>query len=230
VTTLVHHRTKAELALQVLRQQIRTGELEPGRRLRLNDLTRELGMSPTPIREALRLLQADGLVHYHPHQGIVVAEPSSEETEDVVRLRCLLEPLAVELAVPLLTPEQLRVLEDLHQKLLAAVDARRGSEISASNASWHWAIYDACGSLHLRKFIRRLWDVYPWRTMWALPGRAEESAREHERIMGAVAVGDAQVAAHRLREHILSSHQSLLNRLESERSGPAREPEAAIAT
>jgi DNA-binding GntR family transcriptional regulator len=230
VTTLVHHRTKAELALQVLRQQIRTGELEPGRRLRLNDLTRELGMSPTPIREALRLLQADGLVHYHPHQGIVVAEPSSEETEDVVRLRCLLEPLAVELAVPLLTPEQLRVLEDLHQKLLAAVDARRGSEISASNASWHWAIYDACGSLHLRKFIRRLWDVYPWRTMWALPGRAEESAREHERIMGAIAVGDAQVAAHRLREHILSSHQSLLNRLESERSGPAREPEAAIAT
>ena len=230
MTTLVHHRTKAELALQVLRQQIRTGELEPGRRLRLNDLTRELGMSPTPIREALRLLQADGLVHYHPHQGIVVAEPSSEETEDVVRLRCFLEPLAVELAVPLLTPEQLRVLEDLHQKLLAAVDARRGSEISASNASWHWAIYDACGSLHLRKFIRRLWDVYPWRTMWALPGRAEESAREHERIMGAIAVGDAQVAAHRLREHILSSHQSLLNRLESERSGSAREPEAAIAT
>jgi DNA-binding GntR family transcriptional regulator len=230
VTTLVHHRTKAELALQVLRQQIRTGELEPGRRLRLNDLTRELGMSPTPIREALRLLQADGLVHYHPHQGIVVAELSSEETEDVVRLRCLLEPLAVELAVPSLTPEQLRVLEDLHQKLLAAVDARRGSEISASNASWHWAMYDACGSLHLRKFIRRLWDVYPWRTMWALPGRAEESAREHERIMGAIAVGDAQVAAHRLREHILSSHQSLLNRLESERSGSTREPEAAIAT
>ena len=230
MTTLVHHRTKAELALQVLRQQIRTGELEPGRRLRLNDLTRELGMSPTPIREALRLLQADGLVHYHPHQGIVVAELSSEETEDVVRLRCLLEPLAVELAVPSLTPEQLRVLEDLHQKLLAAVDARRGSEISASNASWHWAMYDACGSLHLRKFIRRLWDVYPWRTMWALPGRAEESAREHQRIMGAIAVGDAQVAAHRLREHILSSHQSLLNRLESERSGSTREPEAAIAT
>jgi DNA-binding GntR family transcriptional regulator len=230
VTTLVHHRTKAELALQVLRQQIRTGELEPGRRLRLNDLTRELGMSPTPIREALRLLQADGLVHYHPHQGIVVAEPSSEETEDVVRLRCLLEPLAVELAVPSLTPVQLRVLEDLHQKLLAAVDARRGSEISASNASWHWAMYDACGSSHLRKFIRRLWDVYPWRTMWALPGRAEESAREHERIMDEIAVGDAQVAARRLREHILSSHESLLNRLESERSDSAREPEAAIAT
>jgi DNA-binding GntR family transcriptional regulator len=230
VTTLVHHQTKAELALQVLRQRIRTGELEPGQRLRLNDLTRELGMSPTPIREALRLLQADGLVLYHPHQGIVVAESSPEETEDVVRLRCLLEPLAMELAVPSLTPEQLRVLEDLHQKLLAAVDARHGSAISTSNASWHWAIYDACGSVHLRKFIRRLWDVYPWRTMWALPDRAEESAREHERIMDAIAVGDSELAADRLREHILSAQQSLLNRLESERSESAREPAAAIAT
>lgn len=230
MTTLVHHRTKAELALQVLRQRIRTGELEPGQRLRLNRLTRELGMSPTPIREALRLLQADGLVLYHPHQGIVVAESSPDETEDVVRLRCLLEPLAMELAVPSLTPEQLRVLEDLHQKLLAAVDSRHGSAISTSNASWHWAIYDACGSVHLRKFIRRLWDVYPWRTMWALPGRAEESAREHERIMDAIAVGDAQRAADRLREHILSAQQSLLNRLESERSESAREPAAAIAT
>jgi DNA-binding GntR family transcriptional regulator len=229
VTTRVHHRTKAELALQVLRQRIRTGELEPGQRLRLNRLTRELGMSPTPIREALRLLQADGLVLYHPHQGIVVAESSPDETEDVVRLRCLLEPLAMELAVPSLTPEQLRVLEDLHQKLLAAVDARHGSAISTSNASWHWAIYDACGSVHLRKFIRRLWDVYPWRTMWALPGRAEESAREHARIMDAIAVGDAQRAADRLREHILSAQQSLLNRLESERSESARAPAAAIA-
>jgi DNA-binding GntR family transcriptional regulator len=230
VTTLVHHRTKTELALQVLRQRIRTGELEPGQRLRLNRLTRELGMSPTPIREALRLLQADGLVQYHPHQGIVVAESSPEETEDVVRLRCLLEPLAMELAVPSLTPEQLQALEQLHERLLAAVDARHGSAISASNASWHWAIYDACGSWHLRKFIRRLWDVYPWRTMWALPGRAEESAREHERIMGAIALGDRQLAADQLRDHILSAHQSLLNKLESEQSEPARDPAGLIAT
>ncbi len=78
MTTLVDHKTKTELALQVLRDRIRTGELEPGQRLRLNDLTAELGMSPTPIREALRLLQADGLVDYRPHQGIVVAELSLE--------------------------------------------------------------------------------------------------------------------------------------------------------
>jgi DNA-binding GntR family transcriptional regulator len=225
---LVHHQTKAELALQVLRERIRTGELEPGQRLRLNQLTRELGMSPTPIREALRLLQADGLVHYHPHQGIVVAVSSAEETADVVRLRCLLEPLAIELVVPTLTPEQLRRLQDLHAQLLDAVDAHHGSAISASNASWHWAIYEACGSLHLQRFIRRLWDAYPWRTMWALPGRPEESAREHERIMEAIALGDAALAAERMREHILGGQLSPPNRLERERSEAAGQPAAAI--
>jgi DNA-binding GntR family transcriptional regulator len=66
--------------------------------------------------------------------------------------------------------------------------------------------------------------------MWALPGRAEESAREHERIMGAIALGDRQLAADQLRDHILSAHQSLLNKLESEQSEPARDPAGLIAT
>lgn len=226
MVTLVHHRTKSELALQVLREQLRTGQLEPGRRLRLNELTRELGMSPTPIREALRLLQADGLVVYRPHQGIVVAEFSPEETVEVVRLRCLLEPLALELTLESLGAVQRKALERLHAKLLVAVASGHGSAITTSNASWHWAIYEGCGSGHLKEFIRRLWDAYPWRTMWILPGRAEESAREHEAVMEAIGVGDAQLAADRLREHIASSQQSLLARLEREQSSA----EAAAAT
>jgi DNA-binding GntR family transcriptional regulator len=189
--------------------------------LRLNELTRELGMSPTPIREALRLLQADGLVVYRPHQGIVVAEFSPEETAEVVRLRCLLEPLALELTLESISSGQRKTLERLHAKLLAAVASGHGSAISAGNASWHWAIYDGCGSRLLKEFIRRLWDVYPWRTMWILPGRAEESAREHEAVMQAIAADDVQLASDRLRSHIASSQQSLLDRLEREQSGSA---------
>lgn len=215
---LPDHKTKTELALQVLRERIRTGELEPGRRVRLKDLTRELGMSPTPIREALRLLQADGLVVYRPHQGIVIAELSARETSDVVRLRALLEPYAVELAVPGLTTAQLRQLERLHAKLLAGVASGRGTAVSEANAAWHWAIYDAAQSAYLKEFIRRLWDAYPWRTMWALPGRSEQSADEHEAVMEAIRDGDAALAASRMRDHIASSEQSLLDRLERERS------------
>lgn len=196
------HRTKTELALQVLRDRIRTGAFEPGRRLRLNVLTAELGMSPTPIREALRLLQADGLVTYRPHQGIVVAELSEPETAEVIRLRCLLEGSAVELAVAALTPARLRELERLHQRFLAAVASDRGKDIVAGNEAWHYVLYDVAGSPLLTEFIRRLWDVYPWRTMWVLPGRTEQSAEEHEAIMQAVRAGDVATAADRMRSHI----------------------------
>jgi DNA-binding GntR family transcriptional regulator len=225
MTSLVDHKTKTELALQVLRDRIRTGELEPGRRLRLKDLTEELGMSPTPIREALRLLQADGIVDYKPHQGIVVAELSLEELDGVLRLRRLLEPYAVELAVPKLTPARSRELERLHEKLLGAVASGRGTAVTDANAAWHWALYEAAGSPHLKEFIRRLWDAYPWRTMWALPGRSEQSAVEHQAVMDAIASGDAKLAAERLAAHLTSGESSLLDRLERERSG---EPRAVV--
>jgi DNA-binding GntR family transcriptional regulator len=227
VASVVDHKTKTELALQVLRDRIRTGELEPGRRLRLKDLTQELGMSPTPIREALRLLQADGIVDYRPHQGIVVAELSLQEIDDVLRLRRLLEPYAVELAVPNLTPARSRELERLHEKVLAAVASGRGTAVTDANAAWHWAIYDMAGSPHLKEFIRRLWDAYPWRTMWALPGRSEQSAVEHQAVMDAIATGDAKRAAERLAAHLTSGEASLLDRLERERT--AEQP-AAVRT
>jgi DNA-binding GntR family transcriptional regulator len=218
VSAQVRHQTKTELALNVLRQRIQRGELEPGRRLHLNMLTQELGMSPTPIREALRLLQADGIVVYRPHQGIIVAETSAEQTAEVITLRCLLEPLAVELALPNLSDAQLRELERLHRKHLAAVESSRGTAINQGNAAWHWAIYDAAGSPLLSEFIRRLWETYPWRTMWVLPGRAEQSSEEHERVMEGIRAGNASLAAASMRDHLTSGRETLLAQLEGEQT------------
>ncbi len=208
VTILPRHQTKAELALQVLREKIRMGELEPGQRVRVAALQDELGMSPTPIREALRLLQADGLISYRPHQQIVVADSSSEETTEIFRLRSLLEPLAVELAVPALRGSRLKELERRHEKLLDRVE--RGASVSASNAAWHWGIYEASGSMHLTDFIRRLWERFPWRTMWVLPDRARMSAAEHDAVMDGIRAGDSTLAARRMRVHIESGCRTLL--------------------
>lgn len=205
----IQHRTKTELALQVLREQIRTGELAPGGRMRLQDLTRELDMSPTPIREALRLLQADGLVDYKPHQGIVVAELSSAEMAEISRIRCVLEALATELAVPVLTLADVRELQRVHDKLLSAVAAGRGASVSALNSDWHWKIYERSGSSYLKEFIRRLWERYPWRTMWVIPGRVEASVEEHAEIMDAIRSRDASLAAARMGAHIASGERSL---------------------
>lgn len=216
MSTLPTHQTKTELALHVLRERISTGALPPGQRLLLDALKDELGMSPTPIREALRLLQADGLVIYRPHQGIVVAEFSPEETAEIYRLRSALEPLAAELAVPALTPDELRRLERLHAELVAA--AERGASLGESNAAWHWAIYEASRSSYLLEFVRRLWERFPWRTMWVLPGRSERTVHEHDEIMAAVVARDAALAAERMRMHVESGRDSLLDRLERERA------------
>jgi DNA-binding GntR family transcriptional regulator len=210
----VVHQTKTEIALQMLRERIRSGELQPGQRLRVNDLRDELAMSPTPIREALRLLQADGLVTYQPHQGITVAGLSPETTAELSLLRCTLESLATELAVSKLTEAGLEELKHVHDELMHAFETGHGAAINELNATWHWQVYDAASSPQLRDFIRKLWERYPWRTMWVLPGRAQKSIEEHGRVMDAIIAGDARAAGREMRAHIASGERSLLEELE----------------
>jgi DNA-binding GntR family transcriptional regulator len=212
------HLTKTELALQALRERIRSGELRPGERLRVDELTRELGMSPTPIREALRLLQADRLVDYRPHHGIVVAEVSAETTAEVYHLRAVLEPLAVELAVPGLTDEGMAELERLHERHASAGSSQRLGAVADPNWAWHWAIYEASGWAILVDLIRQLWEAFPWRTMWALPGRMSLSLDEHEAVMAAIREGDPSAAAERMRAHVTSGRETLLAHLRKELS------------
>lgn len=205
------HLTKTELALELLRERIRSGELVPGQRLALEELTQSLGMSATPIREALRLLQADHLIDYRPHHGVVVKESSPDAIVEIYRIRSVLEPLAAELAVGSLADDRLGELERLHQSLGAAVSSGRGKRIAEINADWHWALYESAHSTYLNDFIRRLWGGFPWRTMWALPGRAEQSLREHEAMMEAIRAGDGGEAAARMRAHIVSGAETLVD-------------------
>jgi DNA-binding GntR family transcriptional regulator len=208
------HLTKTELALELLRERIRSGELAPGQRLALEELTQLLGMSATPIREALRLLQADRLIDYRPHHGVVVTEPSNEVTREIYRIRSLLEPLAAEFAVVGLAADRLAELERLHAELRSAVSSGRGKRIAEANAAWHWTLYESADPTYLNDFIRRLWEGFAWRTMWAIPGRAEQSLREHEAMMEAIRERDALAASARMRDHIESGVETLLSTLE----------------
>jgi DNA-binding GntR family transcriptional regulator len=212
VAVAPRHLTKTEVALEALRERIRSGRLRPGERLRVDELTRELEMSPTPIREALRLLQADRLIDYRPHHGIVVAELSTETTAQVYGLRAVLEPLAVELAVPQLTDDKVQELERLHERH-AGARVKRATAVSEANRAWHWAIYEASDWSILSDFVRQLWEAFPWRTMWALPGRMPLSLEQHDAIMEAIRVRDAALAAERMRVHITSGCETLLEHL-----------------
>jgi DNA-binding GntR family transcriptional regulator len=197
------HETKTELAVRLLRDRIRSGQLEPGERLSPVVIAEQLEMSPTPVREALRLLQSDGLVVYKAHQGIEVAGLPADDVAEIYMLRRLLEPLAMERAVPAITGPELRKLERLHDRLRDAVATGQGRKIAEANAAWHWYIYEQSGSRYLAEFIRRLWARFPWRTMWVIPQRAERTLAEHEAIMEAIRAGNASDAAQLLRVHIV---------------------------
>jgi DNA-binding GntR family transcriptional regulator len=197
------HETKTELAVRLLREKIRSGELEPGRRLSPVVIAEELEMSPTPVREALRLLQSDGLVVYKPHQGIEVAGLPADDVAEIYMLRRLLEPVAMERAVPAITGPELRKLERLHDRLRDAVATGQGRKIAEANAAWHWYIYEQSGTRYLSEFIRRLWARFPWRTMWVIPQRAERTLAEHEAMMQAIRAGNGAEAAQLLRVHIV---------------------------
>jgi DNA-binding GntR family transcriptional regulator len=209
------HLTKTEIALQGVREQLRDGSLKPGQRLRLNELTHDLAMSATPIREALRLLQADGLIEYRPHHGIVVAELSENATDEVYALRAMLEPFAAELAVTKMTRKQLDELELLHERIVRAA-ARPTTNITAvsdRNREWHSTLYELSDSPILLDFIRRLWDAFPWRTAWSLPERTHLSLTEHKAVMEAIREADPKLTSSRMREHILSGRATVLNQI-----------------
>src|SRR5687768_10214025 len=115
MVTPQRYMTKSELALQAIRELIRRGQLAPGEKLVVDELSRDLSMSRTPIREALRTLAADGLVEYRPHLGTTVSERSASEIDDAYGVRLLLEPHAAHLAAARMTPEEAEELERLHQ-------------------------------------------------------------------------------------------------------------------
>jgi DNA-binding GntR family transcriptional regulator len=193
--------TKTEAAFRTLRDAIEDGRYRPGEHLRVSRLMQDLEMSPTPIREALRLLQAEGMVEHHPHRGMLVAEYSPESAEEVYRLRVVLEPMATELAVERAEPEQLAAIRARHDALVAALREDRSTDVADLNAEWHAAIYAASGSRYLQDFIARLWQAIPVRAIW-LTRRASRSLEQHWAIMEAIERGDAASARDEMRAHI----------------------------
>lgn len=195
--------TKTEAAFHTLRAAIEDGRFKPGQPLPLPLLREELDMSPTPIREALRLLQAEGLVEHEPHRGVVVATYSPEKAEEIYRLRVVLEPLATELAVSRATPDRVARIRDLHEELAQAVrDQEARTDFAELNAHWHRTIYAGSESRYLQEFIARLWTAIPVQAIW-LTRRAQSSCDEHEEVTEAIERGAAQEAGELMRRHVL---------------------------
>ena len=200
-----HHRTMAEYALHELREAIILGELAPGTPLRLDDLARQLDMSISPIREAVRRLEALGLAKHVPHHGAKVLPFDPDELRDLFAVRLGLESLAVRQAAERLTPDEAEEARSHLARLDRARAVRDVREAMRAHADFHFTLYDASGSAWLTSLIRPAWDRSErFRPALLSPGgRLQQRHRElDERLLMACVEQDPEAAASALYEHL----------------------------
>ena len=206
-----YYTTKIDLAIETLRQAIIDGDLKPGSRLRQEELANRFGISPTPIREALRRLQAEGLVVTEPHKGTRVAPFDVNLTREIYMIRGVLEGLAARLAAQHVTPEIIRRMEQEQQKLSEALEQGDSQAMRRSNYEFHTILYAAADSPVLMGLIESLMARSPYDSLWVKPERAAESLLQHERILQAIRNGDSDQAQLETQYHIQSIGAFLIN-------------------
>jgi DNA-binding GntR family transcriptional regulator len=198
------HQTMAEAAVAELREAIYSGELPAGTPLRLEELARSLGMSISPVREAVRRLEALGLAVHAPHRGAWVSELAIEDLHDTYEVRLTLETLAVRRAASRFTDGDAEAAQAFLDQYATA--HRRGDtrEARRAHTDFHFSLYAAAGSDWLVRVIRPAWENAERYRAASLPRRGTlgERQREHERILDACARGDPDEAAAELYRHL----------------------------
>lgn len=207
-------RTKAHAAGEALREAIRQGDIAPGERIDVEGFADLLGMSITPIREALRHMEAEGLVESTPHRGVRVKEFSTDEASVLYDLRALLEGYAIRLSVPHLTAEEIGRLEEITESHRRAVESDDRQAIDDSNRDWHQLAYSRAQTPYLDEFITRLWNAFPWTTRWQGPERLNRSVMSHAQMLAAIKEGQVDIVEALLRAHILDGKDYVLRQLQ----------------
>jgi DNA-binding GntR family transcriptional regulator len=193
--------SKGDIVTEALREIIARGELPPGTLLKQRQLAQQFQVSPTPVREALRRLESEGLVSYDVHRGSRVATIDLEEQEENLRVLAALESLAASMAAAKLTENDLTEIRALADAFAQSPDD--DPTVKDRNRAFHFRIYECARSPLLLSLMRLLWRAFP-RGPQAWRPRAE-SVEQHAQLVDALAAGNAEDAATITREHVLGS-------------------------
>jgi DNA-binding GntR family transcriptional regulator len=197
------HRTKQEMAYDALRTSIMRCELKPGDRLIIDDISRQLGVSHIPVREALHQLQSDGLVVTVPHAGATVAPLSRDDITEVFSLMEGLELVALRVAAATITPPQVRDLRTLLTEMDEAVEGNDYERWSDLNSAFHREIARIADMQLLREFTDRTLDKWERvrRFFNVISDRFARAQEQHHAIMTALETGDIDRLEEVSRQH-----------------------------
>lgn len=198
-----------DVVFNTLREAILTGELEPGERLMEIKLAEKLGVSRTPIREAIRMLQIEGLVNITPRKGTVVAEISKDDLKNVLEVRKVLEKLAVELACMKITEEEILGLKENLKEFSTAIKKKNPSEIAKIDVAFHDIIYKSTRNTRLIQIMFNIREqMYRYRLEYIKDQDTRETVvRDHEKLIEAIVNKDVENAKNIIVGHI--HHQEI---------------------
>ena len=186
-----------------LRRAILTGEIGPGEWIRQEEVAERLGSSRLPVREALRILEAEGLTEHERHRGARVSSLSMHEVDVIYKMREQLEQLAIAESIPNLSDAQVRTLERLQERIEANDDVATFLEL---DREFHLTSYTGCAIEQLTSTVTRLWNstAHYRRTFMQLtgPGRAWVIQAEHRLLLDAITRRDVVDAERCLAGHI----------------------------
>lgn len=204
-----------DVVFQTLRQAILKGELQPGERLMEIKLAETLGVSRTPIREAIRKLELEGLVVMIPRKGAAVANITEKDTKDVLEVRRTLEMFAVEVACDRITPEQILRLK----KAAKAFEASKGSmdliRIAETDMNFHEIIYEATQNERLIQMLNNLREnMYRYRIEYLKDSNYYDSlVGEHKEILEAIETGNKEKARNCMKNHIDNQQFAVISKI-----------------
>lgn len=212
---LDNYKPLREMVFESLREAIIQGRLKPGERLMEIQLADEMGVSRTPVREAIRKLELEGFVVMVPRKGAYVAGISVKDIVDVFEIRAALEALAAGLAAERITPDE---MEELERSLVVISEVSSKDDINAiveTDTNFHELIYKASRNERLSQIVTHLKEqIQRFRTTsLSQPGRSKNALEEHRKIVEAISDRNVELAQNLAREHIENAEQSMLNAL-----------------
>ena len=205
-----------DVVFNTLRQGILTGELKPGERLMEIHLADKLGVSRTPVREAIRMLELEGLVTMIPRRGAEVSKISEEDLRDVLEVRRALDTLAARLACEKITAEQKEELKAAADDFVRATLSGDATTIAQADVKFHDVILKASGNKRLILIVNNLAErAYRYRLEYIKDKKNHKKLiQEHSLIMNSVINGNVREAVKHVETHIDNQEINVLNQLD----------------
>ncbi len=195
-----------------LEEAILNGQLQPGDNLIETKLSQQFGVSRTPIREAIRQLELEGLVQLIPNKGAVVLGVTTQDIEDIYSIRMLIEGLAVRWTIDKITQEEIEELQESVELLEFYIHKKNPQHLEKFDSKFHDLIYNACKSRPLKHMLSMFHHYIQGSraSSLAIPGRAEEVLKEHKGILDAIIECDSEKAEKLMYQHIRNASQKLI--------------------